>query len=210
VSLKPKVSTTPFEAWEHFEDHHCQDPRDRYYALQGLFEPKWRLAVDYEKPVEQVFVEAAAMILWSCGRGSPGFRQRQSVEGCWKLAWRMGVGTLEDLGLVFSVGYAVLAWWWVHNHDGTPLESDECTAACTESLKHALRDACNCKRDDVTEGWLQRQDQELEAEAGPRVDELNNYCLRKQPSGWLRLVLDEWDQRRPPMKGPTGRFGWRI
>jgi hypothetical protein len=46
-----------------FGDNLCEDPSDKVYALLGIVHPKERIKVDYEKPSNDKFIEAANLIL---------------------------------------------------------------------------------------------------------------------------------------------------
>ena len=48
-----------------FSSNECHDPRDKVYGLQGLVELKDKLEIDYGKPMEAVFLDAACIIVAS-------------------------------------------------------------------------------------------------------------------------------------------------
>jgi len=60
----PSIAVTILvcDAVLHCTDNECSDPRDKIYGIQSLFAEEHRLIVDYEKSVEQVFLDAAIMI----------------------------------------------------------------------------------------------------------------------------------------------------
>ena len=167
-------SITPYNAWGDLEDQACANPRDRYYGLQGLFEPKWRLAVDYSKPVAEVFVDAAAMIMWSCEMREPGAGNGNSAALCWKLAMQMGFVSYKDLGFLYATGYAVLSWW-IHGHGGICAQTgqDQCSVECVEHLRGAFRQACGFEDARRKHG-----------------------CSAKTRSSELKRHLDPWRPRR--------------
>lgn len=41
----------------------CQDPRDKWYGMQGLLDDKYRTVVDYGREVEEVFLDASIAIM---------------------------------------------------------------------------------------------------------------------------------------------------
>ncbi|KIW00151.1 uncharacterized protein PV09_08327 [Verruconis gallopava] len=71
-----------------WKDSMCQDPRDHIYALQGLFTEQCRIEVDYVKPIRDVYLDAALMIL------------RTSTSKSHVVATTLA-GLAEVMGLVF-------------------------------------------------------------------------------------------------------------
>jgi hypothetical protein len=87
---------------------HCADPRDKIYALQGLADTKDRLAVDYAKPTQQVYVDSCnklyAGYVGRCCSGWPSsdelYGQLRTLE---KLADYRGFTENEICVLGFSL-----------------------------------------------------------------------------------------------------------
>jgi hypothetical protein len=86
-----------------FSDHDCQDPRDKVYGLLGMTSERWRVRIDYQKTVPEVFLDTAMALfeelfdfLDSAGhdeseRDSAKVPKRHYLRTLDKLARRMGL-----------------------------------------------------------------------------------------------------------------------
>jgi hypothetical protein len=150
-------------------NHLCEEPRDRYYALQSLFDAKWRLPVDYTKPVEEVFVDAAIMVLESesCRKSLWCYDAIRILKTCWLLARRMKVVAVDDWGFAYRSGYAILFWWCEYfNAEGVigdcryPLLTKRAIR-----LKRGLEEACTLKDIEPSAEWSEEQDDRFKSHA---------------------------------------------
>ncbi|KAG4435615.1 hypothetical protein IFR05_008890 [Cadophora sp. M221] len=92
-----------------YRENLCHDPRDKAYGQLGLVDEAARVAVDYDKPVQEVFLDAAQS---ACNEyfigtratstrkfskpkckvvGSPNYWTRSPVVGLWHLGRAMGM-----------------------------------------------------------------------------------------------------------------------
>ncbi|KAF1846021.1 HET-domain-containing protein [Cucurbitaria berberidis CBS 394.84] len=56
---------------DRYSSNHCEKPQDRVYSLLGLVKPEEQLAIDYEKSVPEVFVDAVKVLARSHWRQHP-------------------------------------------------------------------------------------------------------------------------------------------
>jgi hypothetical protein len=61
--VSPSQSAGQLEVLEQYYSSNCSDPRDKFYGLQSLVEPRQRITIDYALNDDQVAIEALKSIL---------------------------------------------------------------------------------------------------------------------------------------------------
>ena len=111
-----------------FSRKKCKNPQDKIYGFMALIAPSLRLKVDYEKPVQDVYLDAIMAMIkeyWIMKRDTPAYgyelirypwELKMGRLASWDLAQAMGSTDLEKLGLK---SFVEGVWDKVHQYEGT-------------------------------------------------------------------------------------------
>ncbi|PVH72150.1 HET-domain-containing protein [Cadophora sp. DSE1049] len=90
-----------------YRENLCHDPRDKVYGLLGLVDEAARVAVDYDKPVEEVFLDAAQSACNEYFIGTPGTSTRESSKPKGKVVGSSNYWTRSPVVGLWHLGRAM-------------------------------------------------------------------------------------------------------
>jgi hypothetical protein len=76
--------------YQDVEDRSCEKPHDRVYGVQSLLDPNERLLVDYRKPIAQVFLELAQVLIKKYALRPVVTEDSSISDGVLRILWHLG------------------------------------------------------------------------------------------------------------------------